>query len=191
VFILGSTQRYISDLCHVGTVVGGNIRGFIMAFPAGSPGSRSESLETILAERDIYRALVGFARAMDARDWHALDTITTEDMTADLGVGSLLSGRVAIVACMRSFLDACGPTQHLLGNVLIDVQADSASSRAYVSDMHLGTGDKSSLRFCTLGDYHDQWKKTGDGWRMSHREKINNGYVGSFDVLGSGPDGWR
>ena len=144
----------------------------------------------MLAERAIYRALVSFARAMDARDWSALDNITTEDMTADLGAGAL-SGRAAIVAYMRSFLNDCGPTQHLLGNVLIDVQVDTASSRAYVSDMHLGRGDRSGLRFCTLGDYHDRWKKTEDGWRMSHRSKINNGYFGSLEVLGPGPDGWR
>ena len=67
----------------------------------------------------------------------------------------------AIVNLLRSFLDACGPTQHLLGNVLIEVQGDRASSRAYVSDMHLGSGVTEGQTFSTLGDYHDEWRLVG------------------------------
>ena len=50
------------------------------------------NLDTLLAERAIYRALVMFARAMDARDWSGLDLLTTEDMTADLGTGPNSTG---------------------------------------------------------------------------------------------------
>jgi hypothetical protein len=147
------------------------------------------TLDDLLAEREIYRALTLFARAMDARDWQALATITTEDITADIGTGPL-AGRAALIADMRSFLDDCGPTQHLLGNVLIEVQGDRASSQAYVSDMHIGQGDKSHLTFSTLGDYRDQWKKVDGGWRMHHRTKLNRAHIGSLEVLGAGPAGW-
>jgi len=44
-------------------------------------------LETLIAERDIGRAIHRFARAMDERDWAALDTVLLEDATADLGMG--------------------------------------------------------------------------------------------------------
>ena len=148
------------------------------------------SLDDLLAEREIYRALVNFARAMDARDWAALDEIAVEDMTAEIGTGPL-QGRAAMVANMRAFLDDCGPTQHLLGNVLIEVRGDTASSRAYVSDMHIGMGDKSELTFSTLGDYHDEWRKVDGRWRMVHRTKLNRAHIGSFDALGPGPAGWR
>src|SRR5512139_463195 len=93
------------------------------------------TLETLLAEREIYRALVRFARAMDQRDWGALDALVYPDATADLGVGPV-QGRDALVGVMRSFLDDCGPTQHLLGNVLIEIDGDTAASSCYVSDMH-------------------------------------------------------
>lgn len=148
------------------------------------------TLDDLLAEREIYRGLVRFARAMDSRDWAALDEITTADMTADLGTGSL-AGRAAMVANIRSFLDDCGPTQHLLGNVLIDVRGESATSRAYVSDMHLGTGARDHLTFSTLGDYHDEWRKLDGRWRMVHRTKHNRAHIGSIEVLGAGPAGWR
>ncbi|HQR04650.1 MAG: nuclear transport factor 2 family protein [Proteobacteria bacterium] len=144
------------------------------------------SLEVLLAEREIYRALVRFARAMDDRDWTALDDIVLADATAEMGTGPL-TGRDTIVALMRSFLDDCGPTQHLLGNVLIEVEGDTARSRAYVSDMHKGTGDKAHLTFSTLGDYHDQWRRVEGVWRMSHRTKHNRAHLGDITVLGKGP----
>jgi ketosteroid isomerase-like protein len=144
------------------------------------------TLEELLAEREIYRAIVRFARAMDERDWDALAALTTADVSADLGTGPL-RGTQQIIQVIRSYLDACGPTQHLLGNVLIDVDGDSATSRCYVSDMHLGAGDAEGLTFSTLGDYHDRWRREDGGWRMCHRTKLNRAHVGSFRVLGPGP----
>ncbi len=146
-------------------------------------------LTTLLAERDIYRQLVRFARAMDERDWSAMDNITSADIQADVGAGKL-DGRGAFVANMRSFLDDCGPTQHMLGNVLIEIEGDTASSRAYVSDMHLGTGDMEDMTFSTLGDYHDRWERHGEQWLMVKRIKHNRGLIGSIQVLGPGPEGF-
>lgn len=143
-------------------------------------------LETLIAEREIGRALYRFARAMDERDWAALDHVLTEDATADLGLGTV-SGREAIVAFIRSFLDACGPTQHLLGNLVIDVEQERATSRCYVSDMHKGIGDKADLTFSTLGEYHDSWALRGGRWWMVHRRKLNHAHLGSLEVLGPGP----
>ncbi len=90
-----------------------------------------------------------------------------DDATAELGAGPL-EGSAAIAESIRGYLDACGPTQHLLGNVLVDVDlaAGTATSRAYVSDVHLGQGSRSELTFSTLGDYHDTWER--DGASLAH-----------------------
>ncbi|MGW0172694.1 nuclear transport factor 2 family protein [Rhodococcus sp. NPDC003322] len=147
------------------------------------------TLDDLLAERAITRALTLIARAMDDRAWEALDHLVLPDATANLGTGEL-DGRVEMVASIRSFLDACGPTQHLLGNVVVDVDGDTATSRAYVSDLHLGTGERAGVTFQTLGDYHDTWVRRGDAWLLARRVKLSRGHVGSFAVLGPGPEGW-
>jgi hypothetical protein len=143
----------------------------------------------LLAERDIARQLAGFARAMDARDWGALDAILAAEASADFGTGEL-AGRAAIVRVMRSFLDDCGPTQHLLGNLTIEVEGARARSRCYVSDLHLGTGEKSQLSFQTLGEYQDAWECRNARWWLVRRLKLNRAHLGSFAVLGPGPSGW-
>lgn len=147
------------------------------------------TLDVLLAEREITRALVRIARAMDDRDWAALDDLVCADATANLGTGEL-AGREAIVASIRSFLDECGATQHLLGNVIVDVDGDVATSRAYVSDLHVGAGDRSDLTFRTLGDYHDEWVRVGGVWQLRRRVKLNRAHIGSFEALGPGPAGW-
>lgn len=141
-------------------------------------------LDTLLAEREIERQLVRFARGMDERDWDAVRAVMFDDATADLGAGAL-AGSGAIAESIKGYLDACGPTQHLLGNVLVeaDLAAGTATSRAYVSDVHLGRGSRSDLTFSTLGDYHDAWEREGATWRIRHRTKLNRGVTGSMDVF--------
>ncbi|MFC4605549.1 nuclear transport factor 2 family protein [Rhodococcus kronopolitis] len=147
------------------------------------------TVEDLLAERAIHRTLIRIARAMDERDWTALDDLVLAEATADLGAGNL-TGLAAIVTSIRSFLDDCGPSQHLLGNVLIDVDGDTATSRAYVSDLHVGTGEAAHLTFQTLGDYHDEWARRGGRWLLRRRVKLSRAHTGSFEALGPGPAGW-
>jgi ketosteroid isomerase-like protein len=145
------------------------------------------AVERLQAERDVGRQLVRFARAMDSRDWGALRAILFDDSTAELGSGPL-TGSDAIVGVIRSYLDACGPSQHLLGSIEVDVDGDTATSRAYVHDVHLGPGDRGRLSFATLGDYHDQWERDAEAWRLRHRHKHNRGRLGTMAVFGLDDD---
>jgi SnoaL-like domain len=91
---------------------------------------------------------------MDDRDWTTLARIIADDAIDDLGSGRL-EGGAAIIDLIRGYLDHCGPTQHLLGNVLVDVTGATAVSMAYVHDLHLSTREPQTA-FHTLGDYHDR-----------------------------------
>ena len=133
-------------------------------------------------ERDIYRNIVRIARAMDERNWPEIESLVAPDATGDFGTGSLTSG-AEIIALLRAFLDECGPTQHMIGNVLIEVSGDTATSRSYVADMHLGTGDLEGQYFRTLGDYHDTWARTANGWKLTRRHKLHHGTMGDISVL--------
>ena len=142
---------------------------------------QSGDKSTLQDERAIERELIRFARAMDYRDWEQLSQILTEDAVGELGTGRL-EGSAAIIALIRGFLDNCGVTQHLLGNVEVDVDGDHATSRAYVQDLHLSRSNP-ELTFHTLGDYHDKWERRDGRWRLVERVKDNRGTVGSLDVF--------
>jgi ketosteroid isomerase-like protein len=136
-------------------------------------------------ERDIQRALILFARAMDDRDWATMAEILTEDAEGDFGTGRVV-GSAAIIGLIRGYLDNCGPTQHLLGDVVVDVAGDTATSKAYIRDVHLNATADPAVRFYTLGDYHDTWHRSGDGrWLLTERIKANRGYVGPLEIFDS------
>lgn len=134
------------------------------------------------AERDIARQLHAFARGMDSRDWDAVRAIMVDDAVGEFGRGPEI-GADRIVESIREFLDVCGPTQHLLANIVIDVDGETAVSRAYVSDMHLGTGRHAATTFSTLGEYTDRWVRIDGTWRMTRRDKASRAVLGSFDVF--------
>ena len=140
------------------------------------------TLETLLAERDIQQQLIRFARAMDARDWAAMAAILSDDAVADFGLGPVV-GRDEVVAAIRPYLEACGPSQHLLGNFLIEVRGDSAYSETYVADLHLSKDPASELSFRTLGNYSDRWVRRDGVWLLCSRHKDNRATVGSMDVF--------
>ena len=143
----------------------------------------TDRLQRLCDERDVQRTLTLFARAMDDHDWTAMAEILADDAEGDFGTGRL-HGSAAIIELIRWFLDCCGPTQHLLGNVVIDVDGDTAFSRAYIRDVHLHSDADPSVRFYTLGDYKDTWRRRADGtWCLTERIKSNRAHVGSLDVF--------
>lgn len=148
-----------------------------------SEGLPAELL-TLLDERAITRQLVRFARAMDDRDWETMTAILAEDARGEFGTG-WQEGRFAVMGLIRGYLEKCGATQHLLGNIVIDVTGDDAVTRTYIRDVHLNSDDDPATRMYTLGDYRDTWRRSKNGsWSLIERSKINRGFVGTLNVFG-------
>lgn len=141
-------------------------------------------LQTLLDERAIYLKICDLAEAMDQRDWHALDQILLNDATGDYGLEQPIVGREGFRELFKYFLSNCGPTQHLIGNVRVTINGDSAESRCYVRDIHMGKGEREQLFLSCSGQYVDQWRRTQEGWRLSHRTKTTPIVTGTFEALG-------
>ncbi|MFB7891604.1 nuclear transport factor 2 family protein [Microbacterium sp. NPDC056044] len=143
----------------------------------------TQLLKSLWDERSIYRALCEIARAMDERDWATLSASLATDAEAEFGTGRV-RGSDAIVETIRVYLDNCGATQHLLGNVVVDIEGDYAQSRAYVRDVHLNAVGDPETRFYTLGEYRDSWRRGTDGsWQLTERIKSNRAYAGTLEVF--------
>ena len=68
----------------------------------------------------LVELLADFAAATDARAWETIAALLTEDAYA---YGA--QGPVAVVERMQDHLGGVGPTQHLLGNHRVRIDADS------------------------------------------------------------------
>ena len=144
-------------------------------------------LQALLDEREITRGLSRFARILDEKRWDALSDVFAVDLSFEYGAGES-EGIAALERQMRQFLDICGPTQHLIGSLLIDVDGDRAESRAYVQARHQRRDDAVGQIFDSTGEYRDRWQRRAEGWRIVRRDARWFLHSGDAAVLAVQPD---
>ncbi len=136
-----------------------------------------EAVRLLLDRQAIADVLVRYCFALDDRSWEQLSTCFSPDARLSYDAAGLdwmdfdrfLSGPAKMLAALTS-------TQHLLGNVVVAVTGDLASSRSYVQGTHV---DAEGDIFTTGGFYEDQFVRTADGWRISQRRFVSQFRGGS------------
>lgn len=136
----------------------------------------------------IIEVLDRYADVLDTRDWQRLDLVFAPDVEMDFGAWRV-RGIDAVRSRIRSYLDGCGPSQHLLGNYRIELDpADRgrARSRCKIRVMHLGRGAHAGETYEMMGEYRDELARTPDGWRITKRDAIAQLQLGNPGLLGPG-----
>lgn len=126
--------------------------------------------------------LYRFARIADSRDWDAMDTVFSEGVVFTYG-DEEQSGREDLLALFRRYLDPCGPTQHFLGNITIEINGNEAWSAVYVQARHQGRGAKAALTLEMYGEYRDSWMLMPQGWWIVRRDPVWFFQTGDMSVL--------
>ena len=132
---------------------------------------------------EIVALLDRYAEALDSRRFELLEQVFAPDVDFDFGEWRARTLAQA-VASIRSYLDGCGPTQHLLGNYRVEVDGDRARSRVYVRASHLGVGSAAGKTYEMAGEYADELRRTPQGWRSSARWVRVFFELGTREVLG-------
>lgn len=148
------------------------------------PAPSAAEWHQLWLERTLHGVLCRYARACDERDWSAMAQVFTPDCRADYGLWHC-ANREAIVDMVRQHLGGCGPTQHLLGNLLVEPIGESWRSRTSVRAAHRGAGELKALRYDALGEYTDDWVLTSEGWRIAYRRMTMALEMGDRSVLRS------
>jgi SnoaL-like domain len=108
--------------------------------------------------------------ALDRKDWSLLATCFT-DAPVFIHPGGHADGFSAILARARGALEPLDASQHLLGNVLLDVDVDADSARAtcYFQAQHVRAGTPGGDMYIIAGSYTDTLTRTADGWKIAER----------------------
>lgn len=136
----------------------------------------------------IIEVLDRYADVLDTRDWERLDRVFTADVEMDFGAWRA-RGVDEVRRRIRSYLDGCGPSQHLLGNYRIELdpgEPDRARSRCKIRVMHEGRGAHAGETYEMMGEYRDELVRTKDGWRIAKRDAIAMLQLGNPGLLGPG-----
>jgi 3-phenylpropionate/cinnamic acid dioxygenase small subunit len=119
----------------------------------------------------IQDVLMGYAQAVDERDWDALAAAFTSDAMLDYTAFGGPRGSVqdAVEWLMRA-LAVIAASQHLLSNIRVRVDGDEATATAEVfSPLAIDRPDGGRTIMLTGGSYVDRLRRTDDGWRIAER----------------------
>ncbi len=142
-------------------------------------------LRAVADRLEIVELLTRYATALDHRDWKLLDALFAPDVEGHFG-GRALHGTEAIRAMIRSLLDGCGTTQHLLSNFRIELAGDTARSTCSVRAFHAGRGAAEGQTYELFGEYRDELSRRPEGWRVVKRSIWVSHEIGSRSLLGPG-----
>lgn len=117
--------------------------------------------------QDIADVLVRYATGIDRRDWSLFRTVFTDDCELDYGEIGIWRGVDAVVDFMVVAHEAAGHTLHRITNTAIEVDGNSATSRAYVDGLILSPDNTSGVN--ATGFYDDELERTDAGWRIRRR----------------------
>ena len=119
-----------------------------------------QALADRIAAEDL---LTRYATAVDRRDWQQYRSIFTADAEIDYtSAGGIADTVDEIVEFLSTSLEMFEMTQHLVSNIDLEVNGESATVTAMFNNpMRLPGGDT----WFTGGWYHHDLVRTPDGWR--------------------------
>ena len=119
--------------------------------------------------RDCINLVTDYAYYRDRFDAIGFSNLFTEDASLKVGNGTW-EGRSNIRARIEG-LDSSGSIRHLMSTIRIQpVDALNATGVSYATIYTAAAGSNSTEGFAIIGEYHDSFVLTDDGWKISNRE---------------------
>jgi ketosteroid isomerase-like protein len=132
---------------------------------------------------EITQLLYRYARAIDGKDWKALERVFTPDARIHYAVERGTEVGFAqlgpwLAQAMRIFK----VTQHVITNPLIELSGDTARCTSYLTATHLQVKrDGTSVRTTEGSRYSDALVRAPEGWRLD-RVWVDGEYLGPEDA---------
>ncbi len=127
------------------------------------------SIEEISDRLEIQQLLIAYSTAIDSRRFDDLDRVFTADAYIDYRAMGGVDGRYPEVkAWLSEVLPNFPAYAHMLGNVDVRIDGDTATSRTLCFNPMVLGGAEGQVLFCGLW-YDDEFVRTAEGWRMTKR----------------------
>ena len=135
---------------------------------------QKDAVETLIAKQEIYELACKYCRALDRLDVELMRSVFFEDAYCEYGFYNGPPGPFADFA--MAALGDHAANQHLLGNVLIEVEGDEAFGEVYFHAYHkvkAATGEGFE-DLVIAGRYIDRYEKRDGAWRIAYRSERND-----------------
>jgi ketosteroid isomerase-like protein len=120
---------------------------------------------------DIEAIVYGYAERLDAGDMGGVVDLFEHATWRSDATGDVRRGADAIRQVydrIAVYEDGTPRTKHLMTNLVVDIDGDSATARSSYSVLQ-GIVAGEPLRFVVAGRYIDRFERGPDGWRLADR----------------------
>jgi ketosteroid isomerase-like protein len=120
-------------------------------------------------KQEIAEVCYRYGIAVDNRDWTLLASCFTPEAEAYYEGLPPCHGYQAIEDTCSGALTPLTGSQHLIGNVLVELDGDTASSTCYLQAQHIKANTEGGDLFIFAGRYRDKFVRSADGWKIKER----------------------
>jgi len=126
------------------------------------------TVDDLLAKQEIQDVIYRYARGIDRLDFDLVRSCYHPDAFDDHG---MFQGNVdAFIEYVEDFLPRYVVTQHFMGNLLIEVDGDSARAETYAVAYHRKELADGSGKDDVFGiRYVDRFERRAGEWKIAHR----------------------
>jgi ketosteroid isomerase-like protein len=134
---------------------------------------RDAELQALVDHGRIVDTLSRYASSIDGKDFVGLRAVFTDDATARYGDRDWMTGADAIVGWIAGYAEQQAWQHHHVSvyHVELDVDGDGEVARTVTSHLcHQAPLADPQQVTVMMGQYHDELRRDGDGWRIARRE---------------------
>ncbi len=130
----------------------------------------NDRVAELLHKQEIYELSCRYMRGLDRHDEELLLSTFFEDGWCDYG---FIRGtpREFITFAINALKDH-EANQHMIGNVLIDIDGDEAFGEVYFNAYHKVKGENGFEDVIIAGRYLDRYARRGGVWKFAYRSEI-------------------
>jgi hypothetical protein len=131
------------------------------------------AVQRLIDRQEIADLCTRYTYGLDTRDWALVRSCFT-DAPVFVHPGGRIEGAEGIIDRARGALEPLDASQHLLGNVLVDVAHDNRTARctSYFQAQHVRAGTPGGDTYIIAGSYTDTLTRTTDGWKIAERVQV-------------------
>jgi 3-phenylpropionate/cinnamic acid dioxygenase small subunit len=132
---------------------------------------QDDAIQKIQDRIDIEELLNIYAEMVDRREWTKMDSVFALEATIDYASSGGQKGPFReTLAWLARALESWPINLHVISNVLIEFDGDTAKSRCYFhAPMARDKPDSGQFVITNSGRYVDRLVRTVDGWRIIER----------------------
>lgn len=128
-----------------------------------------QGLQTLLAKQAIYELACTYSRGLDRLDRELLLSTFWEDGWCEYGFSNCAPAEFADFAI--NALQDHAANQHMIGNVLIDVEGDEAFGEVYFNAYHKIKAEEGFEDVIIAGRYLDRYERRDGLWKFAYRSE--------------------